>query len=226
MSTAWYLYKNQQQEGPITWDYLVQKVETGDLEPADMVWTEGMENWARADQVEGLIVTAPPAPPPSPGVNAFQAPPTVASSFEPTGHHAMPGMAYSVAKQKTSMGLEQNVAGLLCYILGWISGIIIFLVESENKFVRFHAMQSIVTFGALTALQILIRIVVSLIWSILWRGLGSWTLAGTLTSLMGFLSTLIWLATVILAVLLMVKAYQNETFKLPIAGNIAEKQLL
>ena len=63
MSTEWYLYKNQQQEGPLTWEQLVEKAEAGDLGPADMVWTEGMDGWARADQVEGLVAAAPPAAP-------------------------------------------------------------------------------------------------------------------------------------------------------------------
>ncbi len=48
---------------------------------------------------------------------------------------------------KTSTGLEENVAGLLCYVLGWVSGVILLLVESQNPFVRFHAAQSIIVFG-------------------------------------------------------------------------------
>jgi hypothetical protein len=50
----------------------------------------------------------------------------------------------------SSTGLEPNTAGLLCYLGGWISGIIFLVIEQENKFVRFHALQSIVTFGVLT----------------------------------------------------------------------------
>ena len=47
---------------------------------------------------------------------------------------------------KTSVGLQANVAGLLCYLVGWITGLIFFLIEKENKFVRFHALQSLITF--------------------------------------------------------------------------------
>ena len=58
-------------------------------------------------------------------------------------------------KQRTTeggstTGLEPNVAGLLCYLGGWITGIVFLVIEQKNKFVRFHALQSIVTFGALT----------------------------------------------------------------------------
>ena len=46
--------------------------------------------------------------------------------------------------EKTSTGLDENVAGLLCYILGWITGIVFLVIEPDNKFVRFHALQSII----------------------------------------------------------------------------------
>ena len=59
---------------------------------------------------------------------------------------------------KTSTGIQANVAGLLSYVLGWLTGLIFFLIEKENKFVRFHAAQSLVVFGALTVLQIAIGI--------------------------------------------------------------------
>ncbi len=49
---------------------------------------------------------------------------------------------------KSSTGLDENVAGLLCYVLGWVSGLVFFLIEKESKFVKYHAMQSIVVFGA------------------------------------------------------------------------------
>ena len=67
--------------------------------------------------------------------------------------------APKVAGSTTS--LEPNVAGLLCYLVGWITGLVFILIEKENKFVRFHAMQSIVTFGALTVLWIALSVLVS-----------------------------------------------------------------
>ena len=56
----------------------------------------------------------------------------------------------SAAEGKTSMGLEPNTAGLLCYLLGWVTGIIFFILEKDNKYVRFHALQSIIVFGILS----------------------------------------------------------------------------
>jgi len=53
---------------------------------------------------------------------------------------------------KTSLDLDENMAGLLCYIGGWITGIIFLVLEKENKFVRFHALQSLLTFLPLSVL--------------------------------------------------------------------------
>ncbi len=110
----------------------------------------------------------------------------------------------------TSVGLEPNLAGLLCYALVWITGVIFFLLEKENKFVRFHALQSIVTFGAF-----------SLLWAI-FSGLMMIPYIGVfflcLDILSGILAFVLW-------IVLMVKAYQGEKYKLPVAGDIAEKYL-
>lgn len=107
--------------------------------------------------------------------------------------------------QKTSgTGLDPNVAGLLCYVLGWITGLIFFLLEKDDKFVRFHAAQSMITFGGLFVLQILFY--------------GFWFVVPVLF----YFSSIIWLAVVVLWIVLMVKAYQGEKFKLPIVGDIAE----
>lgn len=103
---------------------------------------------------------------------------------------------------KTSTGLEENVAGLLCYVLGWISGIIFLILEPENKTVRFHAMQSIIVFG-----------IFNLVWIIFfWIPVVRWFIGG----LIGALAFILW-------VVLMYKAYQGEKYKIPWAGDQAEK---
>jgi len=111
---------------------------------------------------------------------------------------------------KTSMGLEPNVAGLLCYLLGWVTGLIILLLEKENEFVRFHAMQSIITFGGLTV----IYIVLSILGIIPFIGI----LFAILLYILGLLGFVLW-------IVLMVKAYQGVRYKLPWAGEQAEKYI-
>ena len=110
--------------------------------------------------------------------------------------------------EKTSTGLEANVAGLLCYVLGWVTGLIFILIEKENKFVRFHAMQSIVTFGTITAASIVLSILglipfIGVVFDII-----NW--------IIGVLAFVLW-------IVLMVKAAQGTMYKLPWAGNVAEK---
>ena len=115
-----------------------------------------------------------------------------------------------MAGEKTSMGMEQNVAGLLCYVGGWITGLIFFLMEKENRFVRFHAMQSIVVSGALMVLGLVLSAVLAL-------------------APFAFVALLIWpifwILSVVLWIVLMLKAYRNEMYKLPWAGDFAEKHI-
>ena len=117
---------------------------------------------------------------------------------------------------KTSTGMQPNIAGLLCYVFFWITGLIFFLIEKENKFVRFHAAQSIVVFGALTVLQIAIGVFVGLLAAIHLY---------FLMPLFTLLYPLIFLVGLVLWILLMVKAYQGEMFRLPIAADIADKMV-
>ncbi len=107
--------------------------------------------------------------------------------------------------EKTSTGLDPNVAAALAYGLGWITGIVFLVAEPGNRFVRFHALQSIIVFGVLSALTILLQAI---------------PLLGMLIAvfLVIPLSAILWLV-------LMFKAYQGEKFKLPIAGDMAEQRL-
>jgi len=104
----------------------------------------------------------------------------------------------------TSTGIKPNAAGLLCYLVGFVTGIVFILIEKDNKFVRFHAMQSIVTFGALFVLQMILSFIPVIGWALI---------------------PLVSIATLILWIVLMIKAYQGETFKLPVAGDIAQQQV-
>ncbi len=105
---------------------------------------------------------------------------------------------------KTSTGMNQNVAGLLCYLAGWITGLIFFLIEKENRFVRFHAMQSIITFGSLTVLFMVLGFIPIVGWMLM--------------PILAILQLILW-------IVLMVKAYQGQLFKLPMIGDMAEKNI-
>ena len=113
-------------------------------------------------------------------------------------------------KRKATFNLEENIAGALCYILGFLTGIFFLLFEKKNKFVRFHAMQSTITFLGLWILSVILTLVFAPIPII---GI---VIVGALTSLIGITAILLWL-------FLMYKAYNHEKFKLPVIGKKAEK---
>ncbi len=130
---------------------------------------------------------------------------------------------YNMAEGKTSMNLEENVASALCYVLTWVTGIIFYFMEKENKTVRFHAMQSILTFLPLTILG----------WVLGWVGAPKWTSGGPYgwgtwspgIPALVYLSWIIYAVTVILWLVLIIKSYQGEKFKVPVIGDIAENQI-
>jgi uncharacterized membrane protein len=115
----------------------------------------------------------------------------------------------------TSAGMTSNVAGALSYLLGFITGIIFLVLEPYKRdgFVRFHAFQSIFI--------CVILFVFNIIWSNIFLGALSLGFLWTIVSLFG---TLIYLAFFLLWLFLMYKAYNNETFKLPVIGDLAAKQ--
>ncbi|MBI3551020.1 MAG: DUF4870 domain-containing protein [Elusimicrobia bacterium] len=107
-------------------------------------------------------------------------------------------------ESKTQLGVSQNTEALLCYVFGFVTGFIFLLLEKDNKFVRFHAMQSLVTFLGLFVASVLCHFV----------PVFGWIVGLILVPLQ-----------VVLWVLLMFKAYSGERYMLPIAGEIAQKQL-
>ncbi|MGD0402057.1 MAG: DUF4870 domain-containing protein [Candidatus Acidiferrales bacterium] len=135
------------------------------------------------------------------------------AGFCPSCGAAQGAAASSPSGASTQSGLAENVAGLLCYVLGWITGLIFYLTD-KRPYVRFHAAQSIVVFGALT----IIRIIVGMLF--VTGGLAGITTGLSLGILLFWLISLVGL---ILWVLLMVKAYQGERYRVPVAADLADK---
>lgn len=128
-----------------------------------------------------------------------------------------PNASQSGATQgKSSVGnLDGNIAALLAYIATWLSGLVFYLMEKENRFVRFHAMQSIMLGGT----AIVLMIVLGTVWSI------AYWISWILGSLVGLVCALIWLVMLVAWIMCMVKAFQGQQFKLPIIGNLAENMI-
>ncbi len=105
---------------------------------------------------------------------------------------------------ESSTGLDSNIAGALCYLLGFITGVIFLILEKDDDSVRFHAYQSTATFGAIFVISACAGFVPLIGWAI--------------SLLLAPVSLILW-------VVLMVKAFQNERFKLPVVGDWAEEQV-
>lgn len=112
-------------------------------------------------------------------------------------------------KSRSSTGLDENIAGMLCYLFGPITGFVFYMLEKDSRFVRFHAVQSIATF------------------------LPVWIGYAVLMLVLGWIPFIGWLVRLIasvaiglLALFMMWRAYQGDRFKLPFAGDIAERASL
>ena len=124
------------------------------------------------------------------------------------------------ATGKSAIGLDANVAAALGYIIG-ILGLINFLIEKENKFVKFHGIQSIlysVGIGAVFTVIWIVSIILTIAMAAISEVLGA---------IMGIIMTLLFLAFLVAIfgglIYAAYKAYQGQMFKLPIVGNFAEK---
>lgn len=106
--------------------------------------------------------------------------------------------------QETSVGLRANTAALLCYVLGWVSGVVFLVLEQKNPFVRFHALQSTVTFGVLTVASAIL----------------SWIpiVGVAFSAIIGVLGFILWIVG-------MVKAGNGNWWKVPWAGDWVERQI-
>ena len=103
---------------------------------------------------------------------------------------------------KSSTGLEPNVAGVLCYVCGWLSGLIFLLLEKDSEFVKFHARQSLALFGVLTVIAMVAPFI---------PFLGG--LIATLTSVVTFVA---WIAMIVFAA-------QGKQVSVPVISELADQ---
>jgi len=122
---------------------------------------------------------------------------------------AAPGAAPTNAATQAPMA--ENVASLLCYILGWVTGLVFFLIDKRPN-VRFHAAQSIVVFGGLNIISFCLRM---LGLGLMAGGLGGFSLGIMISGLVSILTLVLW-------ILLMVKGFQGERFRVPLAADLAD----
>src|SRR4030095_4209371 len=107
---------------------------------------------------------------------------------------------------KSSTGLDENIASLLSYVFGWVSGLIFFLIEKDSRLVRFHAMQSLLFNVLVAVVGIELWIVLFVVFMIAAQ------ISGTLATLLSLVSILVWgvflLGILAGFILCLVKAFQ------------------
>jgi uncharacterized membrane protein len=128
---------------------------------------------------------------------------------------AMPAEGGAKPEAESSTGMSANIAALLSYLFLWITGIIFVVIEKKSTFVKFHAWQSIMVFGVLTIAQI--------VFSGILVAIGVATFSPGLIAFAGVIGALIWILMVILWIILMIMAGTGKMWKVPGAGNWAEK---
>ena len=112
--------------------------------------------------------------------------------------------------EKSVFNLEENAAAALSYVLSFISGIIVLVLERDNKFVRFHAMQSVLLGIAMVAVNAAVGVLGKL---------------PVVRIIAGVIGTAVAVGCALLCVVLVFKAWQKEMFKLPVIGDAAERQV-
>jgi len=135
------------------------------------------------------------------------------SCGRPAELSSVSGSSRTHASATAGTSLQPNIAGFLCYLVGFVSGIFFLVAEpyKRDRFVRFHAFQAIFLSVAWLAAYLVLGVLLPIVPAMLWR------VAWLLYSVLVLGSFLLWL-------LLMYKAYNREEFKLPAIGDLAAKQ--
>jgi uncharacterized membrane protein len=112
----------------------------------------------------------------------------------------------------TSLGLNERWERVLAYPLGWISGLILFLIERRNQNVQWHAKQSMAVFGPLSLIYFLVNLLGGILANV-------WLIGWVLSIVFAFLSSIILWVMIVLAVWLIIMAWFRPTYRLPIISN-------
>ncbi len=120
----------------------------------------------------------------------------------------MTGRSRSTGDAPTSLGLNERLERVLAYPLGWITGLILFLLERKNQNVQWHAKQSMAVFGPLSIIYFLVGLLSAILGKIIFIG-------GFFTLILGFVSSIIFWVMIVLAIWLMIMAWFRPTYRLP-----------
>jgi uncharacterized membrane protein len=113
----------------------------------------------------------------------------------------------------TSTGVDARLSALLCYTGWWVSALVFLIIEQQNRAVRFHAAQSLVLFGGLSVLIVLLST----------ASIGMLVVSAAAFQAVRMLLYVVWLAAVVLWLVLLLRTFKGETWRVPIAADLAAK---
>jgi uncharacterized membrane protein len=109
----------------------------------------------------------------------------------------------------SKLQLDPKIAGALCYLFGCLSGLLFFVLENDDKRVRFHALQSILLFGILSLLSFLSIVLTIFTNFVVFR----------------MATSAIWILHFVAWIFLVIRTYQGENYRLPLIGDFAAREV-
>jgi uncharacterized membrane protein len=113
----------------------------------------------------------------------------------------------------TSTGVEPRLSALLCYTAWWLSALVFLVIEQQHRVVRFHAAQSLILFGGLS---VLIGLLTIFSVAMLVVSAGAFQVARLLVYL-------VWIAAVGIWLVLMLRTFKGETWRVPFIADVADR---
>lgn len=124
-----------------------------------------------------------------------------------------PRFANAAGDDSTSTGVDARLSSILCYAGWWVTGLVFLFAERRNSEVRFHAAQSLVVFGVLSVALFLCGGASAV----------AFFVAASTFQILQAIGNAIWFVAVVIWLLLLVRTWRGETWRMPVAGNVAMK---
>ena len=113
----------------------------------------------------------------------------------------------------STTGLDERLAGVLCYSVWWVTGGLFLLLERQHRIIRFHAAQSLILFGVVSALLVAFGALSAV----------SLMLSGALYELMQVFGKLLWLGATVVWLVLVLRAWRGEVWRVPLVAALADR---
>jgi len=124
-----------------------------------------------------------------------------------------PPSADATGDKSTSTGVDARLASVLCYAGWWVTGLVFLFAERRDATVRFHAAQSLIVFGVLSVALFLCGGASAV----------AFVVAAQTFQMLQAIGNALWFGAVLLWLFLLVKTWRGETWRVPVAGDLALK---